>query len=124
MTLESVAAAQLRLAVWCKACGHRSEPDPAEQARWYGPETPVPEWRPAAGVLTMRQPRCRHGGDRDEAVRRVHPRHIDPPYQPRMRVLPMQIAQRDLQIQSRMLKRELPGIIIIHSGRINELSLH
>ena len=45
MTLESAAAAKLRLAVWCKACGHQSEPDPAEQARWYGPETPVPEWR-------------------------------------------------------------------------------
>jgi hypothetical protein len=45
MTLGSAAAAKLRLAVWCKACGRRSEPDPAEQARWYGPETPVPEWR-------------------------------------------------------------------------------
>jgi hypothetical protein len=45
MTLESAAAAKLVLMVWCKACGHRSEPDPAEQARWYGPETPVPEWR-------------------------------------------------------------------------------
>ena len=33
MTLESVAAAKLRLVVWCKGCGHRSEPDPAEQAR-------------------------------------------------------------------------------------------
>ena len=45
MTLESAAAAKLRLVVWCKGCGHRSEPDPAEQARWYGPEPPVPEWR-------------------------------------------------------------------------------
>jgi Zn finger protein HypA/HybF involved in hydrogenase expression len=45
MTLESAAAAELRLVVWCKACGHRSELDPAEQARWYGPETAVPEWR-------------------------------------------------------------------------------
>ena len=42
MTLESAAAAQLRLVVWCKACGRRGELDPAEQARWYGPETPVP----------------------------------------------------------------------------------
>jgi hypothetical protein len=24
---------------------HWSEPDPAEQARWFGPETPVLEWR-------------------------------------------------------------------------------
>src|SRR5215475_55882 len=45
MTLGSAAAAHLRLTVWCKACGRRSEPDPAGQARWYGPETPVPEWR-------------------------------------------------------------------------------
>jgi hypothetical protein len=45
VTLESAAAAHLRLAIWCKACGHRSELDPGEQARWYGPETPVPEWR-------------------------------------------------------------------------------
>ena len=43
MTLESAAAAKLRLDVLCKACGHLSEPDPADQARWYGPETPVPE---------------------------------------------------------------------------------
>ena len=45
MTLGSAAAAKVRLMVWCKACGHRSEPDPADQARWYGPETTVPEWR-------------------------------------------------------------------------------
>jgi len=46
MTLGSAAAAKVRLMVWCKSCGHRSEPDPAEEARWYGPEVPVPEWRP------------------------------------------------------------------------------
>jgi Zn finger protein HypA/HybF involved in hydrogenase expression len=45
MTLESAAAAHLRLVVWCKACGRRGELDPAEQALWYGPGTPVPEWR-------------------------------------------------------------------------------
>jgi hypothetical protein len=45
MTLGNAAAAHLRLMVWCRTYGHRSEPDPAEQARWYGPETPVPEWR-------------------------------------------------------------------------------
>jgi hypothetical protein len=40
MTLESTAAAKLRLAVWC--CGHRSEPDPAEQGI-----RPVPgKWHP------------------------------------------------------------------------------
>jgi hypothetical protein len=45
MTLESAAAAHVRLMIWCKGCGHRSEPDPADQARWYGPETTVPDWR-------------------------------------------------------------------------------
>jgi len=45
MTLGSAAAAHVRFMVWCKACGYRSEPDPGEQARWYGPETPVPDWR-------------------------------------------------------------------------------
>jgi len=45
MTLGSAAAAHVRFMVWCKACGYRAEPDPAEQARWYGPETPVPDWR-------------------------------------------------------------------------------
>jgi hypothetical protein len=29
---------------------------------------------PAAGLLAMRQPQCRHGGDRDEAVRAMLPR--------------------------------------------------
>ena len=38
MTLESAAAADLRLRVWCNACGRQIELDPAEQARWYGPE--------------------------------------------------------------------------------------
>jgi hypothetical protein len=45
MTLGNAPAAHVRLVVWCKACGHRSEPDPAEQARWYSAETPVLEWR-------------------------------------------------------------------------------
>ena len=31
MTLGSAAAAKLRLMVWCKACGHRSEPDPTQR---------------------------------------------------------------------------------------------
>jgi hypothetical protein len=28
MTLGNAATAQARLIVWCKACGHRGEPDP------------------------------------------------------------------------------------------------
>jgi hypothetical protein len=45
MTLGNAAAARVRLIVWFKACGHRVEPDPAEQAERYGAETAVPEWR-------------------------------------------------------------------------------
>jgi Zn finger protein HypA/HybF involved in hydrogenase expression len=45
MTRQSAAAAHLRLTVWCKACRHQMNLDPAEQARWYGLETPVSEWR-------------------------------------------------------------------------------
>jgi hypothetical protein len=45
MTLGNAAATRVRLIVWCKACGHRAEPDPAERAERYGAETTVPEWR-------------------------------------------------------------------------------
>jgi hypothetical protein len=45
MTLGNAAAARVRLIVWCKECGHRAEPDPAEIAERYGAETTVPEWR-------------------------------------------------------------------------------
>jgi hypothetical protein len=38
------AAAQVRLIVWCKACQHQVEPDPAEMAARYGSETPVLHW--------------------------------------------------------------------------------
>jgi hypothetical protein len=44
MTLGGAAAAQVRLIVWCKGCGHQ-ETDPAEMAARYGAETPVPDWR-------------------------------------------------------------------------------
>jgi hypothetical protein len=45
MTLGSAAAAQVRLIVWRKGCGHQVEPDPAEMAAPYGAETPVLDWR-------------------------------------------------------------------------------
>ena len=45
MTLGSAAAAQVRLIVWCKACGHQVEPDPAETATRYGADTAVLDWR-------------------------------------------------------------------------------
>jgi hypothetical protein len=45
MTLGGAAAAQVRLIVWCKACQHQVEPDPAEMAAWYGADTRVLDWR-------------------------------------------------------------------------------
>jgi hypothetical protein len=45
MTLGNAAANQVRVIVWCKACRHRVEPDPAEMATRYGAETPVLDWR-------------------------------------------------------------------------------
>jgi Zn finger protein HypA/HybF involved in hydrogenase expression len=70
MTLGNAAAAKVRLTVWCKACGHQVEPDPAEHARRYGAGTIVPDWRQRlvcsrcgsheidlVATGTMRQPR-------------------------------------------------------------------
>jgi hypothetical protein len=45
MTLGNAARAGVRLIVWCKTCLNHVEPDPAEQARRYGADTAVPEWR-------------------------------------------------------------------------------
>jgi hypothetical protein len=36
MTLGGARAAKVRLIVWCKACGHRAEPDIAEQVAQHG----------------------------------------------------------------------------------------
>jgi hypothetical protein len=55
MTLGNAAAARVRLIVWCKACGHRVEPDAAEMAEHYGAETAVFEWR--ARLLGVRKSR-------------------------------------------------------------------
>jgi len=45
MTLGKAAAAGVRLIVWCKACQHQVEPDPAEMAERYGAGTSVLDWR-------------------------------------------------------------------------------
>jgi hypothetical protein len=45
MTLGNAAAARVRLIVWCKACSHQVEPDPAELARQHGADTSVRDWR-------------------------------------------------------------------------------
>ncbi|MBV8400521.1 MAG: hypothetical protein JOZ17_17545 [Acetobacteraceae bacterium] len=44
MTLGN-AAARVRLIVWCRKCGRQVEPEPAELARRYGADMPVPDWR-------------------------------------------------------------------------------
>ena len=43
-TLGSTAAAGARIIVWCRACRHRVEPDPAVMARRYGADTAVRDW--------------------------------------------------------------------------------
>jgi hypothetical protein len=40
MSLGVAAAAKVRLIVWCKACQHQVEPDPAEETERYGARTP------------------------------------------------------------------------------------
>jgi hypothetical protein len=45
MTLGTASAAQVRLIVWCKACHHQVEPNPAEMAARYGADTSVLDWR-------------------------------------------------------------------------------
>jgi hypothetical protein len=45
MTLGVAAEAGVRLIVWCKACQHQVEPDPAEMAARYGADTSVLDWR-------------------------------------------------------------------------------
>jgi hypothetical protein len=45
MTLGNAAAERVRLIVWCRACRHQVEPNPAEQAWRYGAEMPVLDWR-------------------------------------------------------------------------------
>jgi hypothetical protein len=44
-TLGGTAAAGVRLIVWCRACQHQVEPDPAEMAARYGADTSVLDWR-------------------------------------------------------------------------------
>jgi len=44
MTLGHALAAKVRLIVWCKTCGHRAEPDIADQVTRYGEATTVIDW--------------------------------------------------------------------------------
>jgi hypothetical protein len=45
VTLGGAAAAGVRIIVWCKACRHQVEPDPAELAERYGAGVSVLDWR-------------------------------------------------------------------------------
>jgi hypothetical protein len=45
MMLANAAAAHVRLIVWCKACRHQVEPDPAEMAARYGANVSVLVWK-------------------------------------------------------------------------------
>ncbi len=44
LTLGQALTAQVRLIVWCKACGHRAEPDVAEQVAHHGSGMTVIDW--------------------------------------------------------------------------------
>jgi hypothetical protein len=45
MTLGGAATSGVRLIVWCKACQHQVEPNPAELAERYGAGVSVLDWR-------------------------------------------------------------------------------
>jgi hypothetical protein len=44
MTLGNAFAAKVRLIVWCKTCGHRAEPDVADQVAHHGEAMTVINW--------------------------------------------------------------------------------
>ena len=44
MTLGGAAAAGVRIIVWCKACGHHTEPNVAALATRYGADLPILDW--------------------------------------------------------------------------------
>ena len=43
-TLGSTATAGATIVIWCRACNHRVEPDPAAMAERYGADTTVRDW--------------------------------------------------------------------------------
>jgi hypothetical protein len=66
MTLGNAAKAELRLIVWCRSCGHRDEPNPAELAQRYVADTPVSEWRERLVCSRCDGWECRARGERDQ----------------------------------------------------------
>ena len=64
-TLGSTAATGARIVVWCRACGHQVEPDPAAMAERYGADTTVHEWgKPCRGAGKERESEFPESGDR------------------------------------------------------------
>jgi len=45
VTLGHAAKASLQLIVWCKACGHQNQTDPADVAARFGADTSLQQWR-------------------------------------------------------------------------------
>jgi len=45
MTLGNAAKTSLQLIVWCKACQHQNQTDPADVAERFGAETSLVAWR-------------------------------------------------------------------------------
>jgi hypothetical protein len=50
LSLGQALAAQVRLIVWCEACGHRAEPDVAEQVAHHGSGMTVIDWAARYGA--------------------------------------------------------------------------
>jgi hypothetical protein len=73
MTLGNAAAAQVRLIVWCRACGHQAELDPALEAAACGADVPVPGVGRGAALLRLRRPGHRLRSQRFGPKRRVFP---------------------------------------------------
>jgi hypothetical protein len=45
VTLGNAAKTSLQLIVWCKACQHQNQADPADVAARFGADTPLETWR-------------------------------------------------------------------------------
>jgi hypothetical protein len=68
MTLGNAVSAHVHPIVWCRDCGHRVEPDPAEQAQRFGAGTPVLRLVKPDRLFPLWEPRYRQGRDRNRAA--------------------------------------------------------
>jgi hypothetical protein len=73
MTLESTAAAKLRLVVWCKACGRRSELD-TRQSRHAGMGQSYPSSNTVCARMCGQREQSRRGSDERYAFVRAEQR--------------------------------------------------